>query len=125
MGLCRGRGLLGGRCGGRCVSGENRTREQGQGNDWDELLEHRFGLQGKSRKLRRGYYDWIQVVQVPYDRKVMLAMRRAYPIEKQKIIKPRRGAGTRGVSVRERQPASAPAPAGPRGARTRRGRADR
>src|SRR5437762_3152962 len=39
-GLGRGRGLLGGRRGGRRISGNNRTREQGQGNDWDELLEH-------------------------------------------------------------------------------------
>src|SRR6202048_4730845 len=97
MALGRGSGLLGGRRSGRCVSGDNRTREQGQGNDWNELIEHRFGLQGKSRKLRRAYYDGIQVGQVPCDRKVMLAMRRAYPIEKQKIIKSRREGGTRGV----------------------------
>jgi hypothetical protein len=47
MALGRGSGLLGGRRGGRCVSGDNRTREQGQGNDWDERFEHRFALQRK------------------------------------------------------------------------------
>ena len=72
--LGRGRrGLIGGR-GGRRVSGEHGAREQSQGNDWDELLEHRFGLQGnRVRVPGRAYYDWNQPPQVPYDRKVMFA----------------------------------------------------
>ena len=70
-GRCR---LIGGRGSGR-VSGEHGAREQSQGNDWDELLEHRFGLQGeRGRVPGRAYYDWNQPPQVPYDRKVMFAV---------------------------------------------------
>src|SRR2546423_1150245 len=83
MALGRGSGLLGGRRGGRCVSGVNRTREQGQGNDWDELREHRiWSPEEGSRELKRAYYDWIRATQVPYDRNVMLGVRCVYLIEK-------------------------------------------
>jgi hypothetical protein len=44
--LGRGRArLIGGRRAGRCIGRKDRRREQGESNDWDELLEHRFGLQ--------------------------------------------------------------------------------
>jgi hypothetical protein len=70
LGRSRAR-LIGGRAAGRCIGGKDRTREQGEGNDWDELLEHRFGLQ--SERMRRDHYDWNIPPEAPYDRNVMLA----------------------------------------------------
>jgi len=68
-----GQRLLGGRRSGRCVSGDNRTASRARATTGTSFVNIDLVSKGRSRMLKRAYYDWIRAAQVPYDRNVCCA----------------------------------------------------